>query len=161
MLPYNDTIFALFLQMSYCYIHKLLFDNFFSLLSFAKYYIPKFQNYQVTFFLSLENQILLGIKAYIFEMEHPSDMSRILKECTDIDVFTKESEYVMLRMRLAEGICISEFENEFGKDFFECFACVLRYAEQGFIELDGKSCSFTDKGFLISNAILSEMLDFS
>ncbi len=70
------------------------------------------------------------------------------------------TEYVMLRMRLARGVDLADFKKEFGVDFLERFECVSHFAKEGYIELDAASCRFTDKGFLVSNTVLSEMLDF-
>ena len=57
------------------------------------------------------------MEKYMREMEHPHDMASILTECTDIDVFTQETEYVMLRMRLFDGVGLSAYRETFGKDF--------------------------------------------
>ena len=46
------------------------------------------------------------------------------------------------------------------KEFKELYPSVDRYIENGFmVERDGK-IAFTTKGFLVSNAILSEILSF-
>lgn len=101
------------------------------------------------------------IELYMLEMEHPTDMSRILSECTDIDVFTKESEYVMLRMRLFRGVDLAEYRSEFGEDFVKKYGEKLsRYVNGGFVTLDARHCAFTLKGMYVSNYILSEILDF-
>ena len=49
------------------------------------------------------------IDAYIREMESPTELASILTECTDIDRFTRETEYVMLRLRLFDGISLSAY----------------------------------------------------
>lgn len=101
------------------------------------------------------------IGSYMHEMEHPSNMSSILKECTDIDVFTKETEYVMLRMRLFSGVNLAEYASEFGEDFSRKYGEKLkRYIDGGFVTLDARRCAFTLKGMYVSNYILSEILDF-
>ncbi len=101
------------------------------------------------------------IEKYMFEMEHPSNMSRILSECTDIDVFTKESEYVMLRMRLFSGVNFADYYNEFGENFVKKYGDKLnKYVNGGFVTLDKNHCAFTLKGMYVSNYILSEILDF-
>ena len=101
------------------------------------------------------------IEKYMLEMEHPKDMSRILSECTDIDVYTKESEYVMLRMRLFEGVNLGEYRQTFDRDFVKKYGEKLeRYIKGGFVKLDNVRCAFTVKGMYVSNYILSEILDF-
>lgn len=101
------------------------------------------------------------IEKYMLEMEHPKDMAHILAECTDIDMFTKETEYVMLRMRLFDGVDLGDYRREFGRDFVKKYGEKLySYIRGGFVKLDGMRCAFTVKGMYVSNYILSEILDF-
>ena len=65
-------------------------------------------------------------------------------------------EYVMLRMRLARGIDVAEFERLFGIDFEERYGHVYRRFSPEYVVFDGAFCRFTDKGMLVSNYILSE-----
>ncbi len=65
-------------------------------------------------------------------------------------------EYVMLRMRLKEGINIPEFEELFRLDFMKtCGDSFKRFAPE-YVYIDKKTCRFTDKGMFVSNYILSE-----
>ena len=101
------------------------------------------------------------IEAYMLEMEHPRDMACVLSECTDIDVFTKETEYVMLRLRLFYGVNLAEYRSEFGEDFMRKYGERLKkYIDGGFVKADSQRCAFTVKGMYVSNYILSEILDF-
>lgn len=101
------------------------------------------------------------MEEYMHEMEHPHDMAAILSECTDIDVFTQETEYVMLRMRLFDGVNLADYRAAFGKDFAVKYGEKLkRYIDGGFVTVDARRCAFTVKGMYVSNYILSELLDF-
>lgn len=72
------------------------------------------------------------------------------------------NEYVMLRMRLCEGVCERDFARRFGQSFVERFAPMLgRYGKMGLVRLSPSGAAFTPEGFYVSNAILSELLDFS
>jgi oxygen-independent coproporphyrinogen-3 oxidase len=72
------------------------------------------------------------------------------------------NEYVMLRMRLTEGVCASEFARRFGCDFEAVFGKRLAaYERHGLVERTDDGWRFTREGFYVSNAILSEILDFS
>lgn len=72
------------------------------------------------------------------------------------------NEYVMLRMRLCEGVEADAFAARFGESFFDRFAELLSpYQKGGFLVMDAKGARFTSKGFPVSNAILSEVLSFS
>lgn len=71
-----------------------------------------------------------------------------------------DEEYVMLRMRLSEGIDKSEFERLFGESFTDRYPYVKLMLKEGFMQEREGKISFTDKGFFVSNYILSEMLEF-
>ena len=71
------------------------------------------------------------------------------------------NEYVMLRMRLAAGVDYAEFERHFGRRFEDCFGDGLRrYRESDLLTFSEGRVAFTPKGMRVSNAILSELLDF-
>ncbi len=84
----------------------------------------------------------------VAERERPSEAERM-------------NEYVMLRMRLAEGISLSELGARFGelaaRRIRESFR---KYQSGGFIRERADGFSFTPEGFLVSNAILSDVLEF-
>lgn len=69
-------------------------------------------------------------------------------------------EYVMLSLRLAQGIDMSEFFKLANKEFKKAFPMVNAYIKGGFMTESDKRIAFTTKGFLVSNVILSEMLSF-
>ena len=70
------------------------------------------------------------------------------------------SEFVMLRMRLREGVLFEEFERRFGCAFYEAFPAAKRFEGTGHAICDGASYRFGDEGFFVSSYILSEILDF-
>ena len=101
------------------------------------------------------------MEAYMCEMEHPQNMSAILSECTDIDAAMQETEYVMLRMRLFDGLGLQDYSRTFGIDFLQKYGERLkRYVDGGFVKLDAARCAFTAKGMYVSNYILSDILEF-
>ena len=73
----------------------------------------------------------------------------------------RETEFVMLRMRMSEGVNKQEFADSFKKDFDSCYGKALKkYINAGFVADNGYNTFFTDKGFFVSNYILSDILDF-
>ena len=70
------------------------------------------------------------------------------------------NEYVMLNLRLESGISLSEFRNLAGLDFKIAYPCVEEFIKMGFMQEHSERVMFTTKGFLVSNTILSQMLDF-
>ena len=81
-------------------------------------------------------------------------------ERTALSLHEREEEYVMLRLRLAEGISRAEFFARTGEAFEARYPSVSRMIDGGFMKLEDDRISFTDKGFFVSNAILADMLSF-
>ena len=78
-------------------------------------------------------------------------------ELTEKDAF---NEYVMLRLRLREGIDGADFCRRFGKTLYEAFPQLPSLIQNGWLaEAEGR-VFFTDQGFFVSNAILSDLLCF-
>lgn len=71
-----------------------------------------------------------------------------------------QEEYVMLRMRLLDGIDEAEFSARFGKSFEEAYGDPSRLISGGFLVRDGGRIAFTERGMYVSNTILSDWLDF-
>ena len=68
-------------------------------------------------------------------------------------------EYIMLNLRLKKGLCPNAYAEKFGKSlsenfFFKCES----FKKAGLMEKD-KNISLTDKGMLVSNAIITELLE--
>lgn len=68
-------------------------------------------------------------------------------------------EYIMLRLRLQEGLKIEEIKVLYGEDSADSIikkAPLLK--EQGLINYDNRRISLTEKGFLLSNSVIIELL---
>lgn len=72
-----------------------------------------------------------------------------------------KNEYVMLGMRLAQGIDTSEYKLRFAGDFDDDFGKRFKKFSPEFVSVSEENCKFTDKGMLVSNYILAEILEFS
>ncbi|MBE6530959.1 MAG: radical SAM family heme chaperone HemW [Ruminococcaceae bacterium] len=73
----------------------------------------------------------------------------------------KLTEYVMLRMRLTCGVDHGDFKARFDEDFEALYSKKLDgYVKQGFVISEQGRTFFSDKGFFVSNYILSDILDF-
>lgn len=69
-------------------------------------------------------------------------------------------EYVMLRLRLAEGLTQTGCQNRFGFDIPQEMIDKSRFFEKnGLLVSDEKGIRLTPKGFLVSNTIIAELLD--
>lgn len=84
------------------------------------------------------------------------DITEFRELLTDGD---RESEFVMLGLRLSDGIDEREFERRFGHGFWEVYgARCADYLAGGFMERTGGRVRLTERGFLVSNAILAELI---
>ena len=84
----------------------------------------------------------------------------ICEERAEISNDERMAEYVMLGLRLECGIDTDEFKRAWRLDFYKAYPSVGEYIKQGFMKRTENRVSFTTKGFLVSNVILSEMLSF-
>lgn len=70
-----------------------------------------------------------------------------------------EEEYIMLRLRLKNGINFEDFEKRFGKSFpQDIIKKTKKFADNGLMKKDDNSISLTEKGFLLSNSIIAELI---
>lgn len=72
---------------------------------------------------------------------------------------SKMDEYVMLKLRLSDGISINEFKSRFGVDFLKQYPNASKFLKTGHMENNGDSIFFTPKGFFVSNYILSNIFE--
>ena len=69
-------------------------------------------------------------------------------------------EYIMLRLRLSDGIVFEDYKNRFSRDFpQEIIKKADRFINEGLVSFTENNLSLTPDGFLISNYIISELLN--
>lgn len=82
-----------------------------------------------------------------------------IEESHEVDARERWEEYIMLRLRLEEGILISDYNTRHDRDFHRDFDEILRpYKQARLVKEDGGRVSLTTEGMLLSNTILSDML---
>ena len=69
------------------------------------------------------------------------------------------NEYLMLRMRMAEGIDPADYSARFRADFGPLEQTMRLFEEKGWVEHKDGRWSFTTSGFLVSNILINELLD--
>ena len=90
-----------------------------------------------------------------------SARDELTDEYEHIPLRERLGEYIMLRMRLNEGIDGKEFFRLFGRDFEMTYGGkLLKYVKGGFIDASNGVYRFTTAGMFVSNYILSDILDF-
>ena len=76
-----------------------------------------------------------------------------------IDKASEQYEYVMLRLRLAEGFSLSDYQSRFGADFTKGREhLITKLQSAGYITVLNDRIALTEKGFYISNSILTELI---
>jgi oxygen-independent coproporphyrinogen-3 oxidase len=68
------------------------------------------------------------------------------------------SEYIMLRLRLTEGVVLSEFQRRFHRDFLAAYPTAQRLIDSNFLSLSPDAVSIPDDKFYMQSAILAELL---
>ena len=100
------------------------------------------------------------VRDYIDGLEIIGSDINIIASCDKIRSRESMDEYVMLGMRLEEGICVRDFDARFGVSFKEKYGVLLdEYIKDGFVTFDGERYRFTSNGMFVSNYILSSVLD--
>lgn len=70
-----------------------------------------------------------------------------------------ESEFIMLALRLNQGLVFEKFEKRFGKKVSAQFVEKAQVLEKyGLVKVTEKAVSLTVNGFLVSNSIIAELL---
>lgn len=117
-----------------------------------------------------EEYIGVGLSAYSYfdgkRFGNTDDPSVYLSDkCTDyqysedVDLATEKYEYVMLRLRLAEGFSLEEYKRKFGEDFsVGRLELIKKMSDAGYLEINQGRITLTEKGFYISNSILTELI---
>ncbi len=96
------------------------------------------------------------VKDYIKMVEtNGCDFSIVKKYNLCDEIF----EYFMMGMRKVEGVNLKEMKDKFGIDFYGLlFENINFFVEENLLKIDNDRLSFTNRGFWVSNLILSEIL---
>lgn len=116
-----------------------------------------------------EEYLAFGVSAHRYVKGKRSSnfrsLKRYMREFTGdevselIDDATRMKEAIFLGLRLREGISLQEFKTTFGVDLTEIRAREIQKLEEGgFIEMLAGNLRLTQKGVLISNSVLGELI---
>ena len=71
----------------------------------------------------------------------------------------RESEFIMLALRLSDGMDEGEFFRRFSRDFWHTYGKIcIPYIEMGLMGREGGRVFLTERGFPVSNAVLAELI---
>lgn len=95
------------------------------------------------------------LKAYV---EGITQNGSVLSECDSIPLHDRAGEYLMLRLRTADGVEASEYNSSFRMSFAPIEEELKKFQEQGLAAYENGRWHFTARGFLVSNDLLARLL---
>ncbi len=70
-----------------------------------------------------------------------------------------KDEYIMLHLRLSEGLCFKEYEEKYGEKIpEEKISRMKKYEKAGLLKITDERIALTPEGFLLANNIIGEMI---
>lgn len=95
-------------------------------------------------------------KRFFYERDFNSFYNNIMK---DDGIGGTPEEYIMLRLRLSQGILFEEYKNLFNQEISNnIINKAKKYSKYSLMNLNSTGMSLTSKGFLVSNSIISDLL---
>lgn len=164
-LPDDDTVCDMYLNMSdtlrkYGY-EKYEISNFAHNGKESKHNLKYWTYCDYIGFGPAAHSFISGVRyAHSRDIDAYIDGKNIYEQIEKIGIKEAMSEYVMLGMRLSRGIDKAEFLKRFGTDFDSVFKEKISKYIPRHIDDVGSSCRLTDEGMLVSNYVLSDILDF-
>lgn len=87
-------------------------------------------------------------------------ISMPVKEYEENDsILSSEDEYIMLRLRLSDGVDSSVFYSKFGKELIRTYPNIKKFIKSGHILEDNGIYKLSTEGLFVSNYILTELFD--
>ncbi|MCH5156294.1 MAG: radical SAM family heme chaperone HemW [Clostridiales bacterium] len=81
-------------------------------------------------------------------------------DCQHVSPNDQANEYVMLGLRLSNGLSLSQFAERYCKDFWDFFANARQLHEQGFLVVEDGCVRVPSDKLYVVNSILCELLNF-
>ena len=159
-LPDDDEVADMYLAMS----EKLRTDGFehYEISNFARHGYEGKHNLK---YWNCEEYLGLGPSAHSFidgkRFFYPRDIEYFKNGGEPISDGNggDEEEYIMLRLRLKNGIVFKDFEKRFGKSFpQDIIKKTEKFIKNDLMKCDEKTIALTEKGFLLSNSIIAELI---
>ena len=131
----------------------------------SNFALPGFESKHNLKYWNLSDYLGIGPSAHSMVNKKRFYYSDNLNDFIDKGFYTSdglggsEEEYVMLKLRLREGLRSGEYKLRFGKNIPEkYFEKAKMFQKMGLVEIEGDSFALTTKGFLVSNRIICEFL---
>ena len=159
-LPDDDTTADLYLKT--CEVLKTKGFIHYEISNFAKAGYSSKHNLK---YWNCEEYLGLGPAAHSFLDEKRTYYERSIDGFIEGDnqIFESDGgsseEYIMLRLRLLEGLNFCDYKAIFGKEFSnEKISAAKKYEKMGLMKVTPYGISLTERGFLVSNSIISSLM---
>lgn len=114
-----------------------------------------------SYFNSTRFSFCRNIQDYIKGVADPVSRVNMTEGLEQITGKAQLGEYIMLRLRLSDGISVSEVARRYGVDFISLYGKKAeKYIKYGYMIHRGDRFALTTQGMFISNYILSDLLSF-
>lgn len=146
----------------YLYLCEFLKENGFFHYEISNFAKKGYQSRHNLIYWELGDYLGLGPSAHSFikgkRYCYPNDINYFLdnKEYIYLSDGGDTYDYIMLGLRLKKGIDLNKVKNEVNEEFFEK---AEKYIKLGYAVLENNIFSLNEKGFLIQNTILSDLLE--
>ncbi len=130
----------------------------------SNFAIPSYESRHNTRYWDCREYLGIGPAAHSFldgrRFYYPREYRRFMEGCATVPDGNggDSDEYILLRLRLCEGIVFEKYEKRFGAFPKAMLKKAERLIAEGYVELDGNGIRLTKKGFLISNAVIGELI---
>lgn len=149
----------------YTFLGDILEENGYRNYEISNFAKPGFEGKHNLKYWNCEEYLGIGPSAHSFidgkRFYYPRDIDAFRLGCEPVPDGDggDEEEYIMLRLRLAEGVVFDDFRARFGKSFSaKILEKAREFEKHGLVEISEKSLSLTRKGFLLSNTIISSLI---
>ena len=160
-LPDEDKTAAQYLQMC-----EFLEGNGYSHYEISNFAKVGFESRHNLKYWHCEEYLGIGPSAHSFldgkRFYYPRDLKAFINEGEPVfdGVGGEWDEYIMLHLRLKEGLNLTTLEKLYGKTLSTKTLRKIKLLEKnGLVTANNNCISLTNKGFLLSNAIISEILE--
>ncbi len=149
----------------YTFLSEKLKQNGFIHYEISNFAKPGFEGKHNLKYWNCEEYLGIGPSAHSFingkRFYYPRDIDsfRMGNEPESDGIGGDEEEYIMLRLRLGEGLQFSSYYERYQKNLSaEIIEKAKLFEKQGLMTVTEASIALTEKGFLLSNAIISELI---
>lgn len=136
--------------------------NHYEISNFCK---ENFESHHNLKYWNCEEYLGIGPSAHSFlngeRFFYPNDLKAFLNGggVQLSDAGGDRNEYIMLRLRLSQGLNFKEYKNRYGEDIKDKLTDICRpLMAAGLIYSDSEKIYLTDKGMLVSNSIIAEII---